>query len=324
MIRLGLAGLGVHGARYAAHLLAGDVPGATLVAVSRADEIAGRAFATDHGLDFVADPLDLAARPGLDAVVAVLRPDLHPPFAEAALRAGRPVLVEKPLALDVASAARVAALARRAPAPLMVAQTLRFDPLIRRLREEIASIGRPHLVAINQRFEPTPRVWLDTPGPGGVILNTGIHGFDLLRFLTGAEPISISAEDARVVTRRTEDLFAAVIRMAPGDLVATIDNTRATLGRSGRIEIVGERGQLRADHVHRWLYRTVGREETALGPVAAVPTIVATLRAFVGCVRDGDPVPVTADDGLAAVRVVAAARLAVETGRRVSMSEVEG
>ena len=76
MIRIALAGLGVHGARYARHLLAGDVCGATLAAVCRSDLARGREFAARHGVAVEPDVGSLARRPDVDAVVLALRPDL--------------------------------------------------------------------------------------------------------------------------------------------------------------------------------------------------------------------------------------------------------
>ena len=316
-LRLGLAGLGIHGSRYAEHLLRGDVPRATLAAVSRRDASAGTA-----GAAYVGDPLDLANRPDVDAVVAVLPPDLHPALAKACLSRGKPVLIEKPLAADAASAAEVRDLAARSGVPLMVAHTLRFDPLVRLLRERARDLGPLRMMALNQRFEPTDRGWIDRPGPGGALLNTAVHGFDLMRFLSGAEALSIDAQVETVVTERTEDEVVALVRLAPGPILATLDNARTTAGRSGRIELVGEHGQLWGDHVHRGLFLVRGREQESLGPVPAVPTVAATLRAFVDAVLDGTPVPCTAEDGLQAVRMVEAARLSAAGGRRVLLSEV--
>ncbi len=318
-LRIGLAGLGVHGARYANHLLAGDVPGAKLTAVSRADADKGRAFAAEHGLSFIADPHELAASSTIDALILVLRPDLHAPVSEAALAAGKPVLVEKPMACDVASAERMVAAVEQSGVPLMVGQTLRFDAVVRALRERIEDLGPLRTVAINQRFEPSPRAWLDRPGPGGILLNTGVHGFDLIRFLSGAEPESIIAELGHHHTRDTDDQFAAVMRLQPGNLLATLDNTRATSGRSGRMEIVGERGQWVGDHIHRTLFRLDGRELENHGPVPPSPTIVEALRHFVDCVRRQTPFLVDARDGLATVRLVDAAQRSADRGERISL-----
>ena len=193
-LRLGLAGLGTHGRRYAEHLLRGDVADAELTAVCRADEKLGRRFAEERGVVFVRDPLELAAHPAVDAVVLCLPPDLHPAAAEACLSLHRPVLVEKPMAPDAASARRLTDLTRQSGSFLMVGQTLRYDAVVRSLVEACPSVGAIHGVYINQRFEPSTHAWLDRPGSGGILLNTGVHGFDLLRFLTGLEPVRVWAE----------------------------------------------------------------------------------------------------------------------------------
>jgi myo-inositol 2-dehydrogenase/D-chiro-inositol 1-dehydrogenase len=147
-----------------------------------------------------------------------------------------------------------------------------------------------------------------------------VHGFDLMRFLTGAEPVSVDAQVEAVVTERTEDEVVALVRLLPGPILATLDNARTTEGRSGRIELVGERGQLWGDHVHRGLFRVRGREQESLGTVPAVPTVAATLAAFVDAVLDGTPVPCTAEDGVQAVRMVEAARRSATTGRRALLA----
>ena len=323
-IRIGLAGLGIHGVRYATHLLRGDVPGAMLAAVSRRDEGAGREFALRHGLLYVRDPCELATLSGIDAVALVLPPHLHAAAALECLEAGRAVLVEKPLASDTPSAAALSARTAATGTLLMVAHTLRFDPVVLAIRREAMELGPLRIVAITQRFEPSPRAWLDEPGQGGCILNTGVHGFDLLRFLTGAEPVTIQAEAGCVVTRRKEDQFVAAIRLEPGAILATIDNARTTLARSGRIEVVGEMGCVRGDHIHRTLFRGEKGGEHDLGRLPAVPTVVEALGAFTRALVDGKPPPITVDDGLAAVAMADAALLSARLGRRVSLDEVRG
>jgi len=321
-LRIGLAGLGIHGGRYARHLLAGEVAGARLVAVCRRDADAGVAFAREHGLRFAREPEALAAHPDVDAVVLVLPPHLHAPAAIACLGQGKPVLVEKPVAADRRSAVAVVEAVRRTAGWLMVGHTLRFDALVTRLREEAAGLGALRLVAINERFEPTTRGWIDEPASGGILLNTGVHGFDLLRHLTGLEPVAVNAEVGRTATRRTDDGFVGTVRLEPGGVLATIDNLRSTRSRSGRIEMVGEHGQIWGDHVHRTLEIVREGERRDLGPVEATPTIPALLDAFVACARDGREPPVTVEDGLAAVESVEAATLSAREGRRVALEEI--
>jgi myo-inositol 2-dehydrogenase/D-chiro-inositol 1-dehydrogenase len=321
-LRIGLAGLGAHGSRYARHLLAGDVPGAQLTVVCRSDEKKGQAFASDHGLAFVAHAEDLAAHPEVDAVVISLPPCHHPRVATACLENQRPVLVEKPMAPDAASARSVVECVERTGTPLMVGQTLRLDTVIRRLRDEREGLGPLRTLYINQRFEPADRSWIDTPGCGGLFLNTGIHGFDLLRWLTGAEPISVYAEAGRAITRDTEDQFAAIVRMEPGGIIAVVDNARSSRSRSGRIELIGESAQIWGDHIHRTLVRVSGRDTTDLGPVEDAPTVPLLLNRFVTALACSVAPEITARDGLAAVELVEAATLSAREGRRVTIEEV--
>jgi myo-inositol 2-dehydrogenase/D-chiro-inositol 1-dehydrogenase len=322
MLGIGLAGLGIHGSRYAAHLLSGDVPGARLAAVSRKDRAAGEAFAREHGVEFVHDPRDLAVHPEVGAVAIALLPDLHAGIVETCINAGRPVLVEKPLASRASDAARLAEMAEAEGATVMVAQTLRFDAVVQAIIRGLPSLGGVHTVSINQHFETDTRPWIDEPGRGGALLNTAVHGLDLLRLLTGAEPVSVLAETGRALTRRTEDILAVVVRLDPGGILGVVENARSTDARSGRIEVVGPRGMIRGDHIHRTLHRIVGRETEDLGTVPVSHTVPRTLQAFVECLGEGRPMPVTARDGRIAVEMVEAARLSAEEGRRVTLEEI--
>jgi predicted dehydrogenase len=319
-IRFGLVGLGIHGARYARHLTS-DVPGARLAAVCRRDREAGREFAREVGARYFDDFRDLIG--AVDAVCAVVPPDLHPEIAEAAAAAGVALLLEKPLAVGVDEARRILRAAASSRAPVMVAHTLRYNRAILRLRDEIPRIGPVHLAALNQRFEPAGRAWLDEPGPGGVILNTGIHEFDTLRFVTGLEARAVSCRTRRVVTERTEDVFAALLDLEPGAVLATVDASRAVGGRSGRIEIAGRDAQLAADHSLGTVHRTAGREARPLEVPAPVPTIRETLLDFARLVRGEIENPIPPLEGARAVAIAAAClRSAAAGGVPVEVEEV--
>lgn len=298
---IGLAGLGQHGVRYARHLLAGDVEHARLVAVTRRDAAAGRRFAGEHGVDFCADPGALAAHPRVDVVVGVLPPSHHPALVEAAAAASKAVVVEKPLAADVAGARRAATAARRAGLFAMVAHTLRYNGVVRALRAALPRVGAIHLAAIAQRFEPTERPWLDDPTEGGLLLNTGVHGIDLLHNFTDGRVVSGRAHERCVVTRRCSDAFAATLRIEPGGVLATLDNSRATDARLGRIELVGARGQLVGDFVRGTASLLRAHESEPIETGGPVPTIRDALRDAVRALREGREAPITVEDGLAAV-----------------------
>ena len=114
----------------------------------------------------------------------------------------------------------------------------------------------------------------------------------------------------------------ATLRFEPGGLLAVMDNARSTDSRSGRIEQVGATGQLWGDHVRRTLQRVVGREVTDLGPVPEVSTLPRVVQTFVDCLAADRPMPVTVDDGVAAVEMVEAGLRSAAEGRAVRVDEV--
>ncbi len=308
---VGLVGLGRHGRRYAKHLLDGDVPGARLVAVARRDAEKGRAFAREHGLRWYPNVEELAADPELVAAIVVLPPSQHVGAALALARAGKALLLEKPVATTFEGARALLAGVGAAGVPAMAAQTLRMNPVVRHLRERVAELGPLHFVRVSQRFEPAPLTWADDPEEGGVILNTGVHGCDLIQWLSEARITGASAMAERVVTRRSEDLFAAVLTSDRPPLLAALDNSRATGGRIGRIELVGERGQLLGDHVHGTVERVSGRRSERVALPAEAPTCRDVMRAFVSGLVTGAPPEIPLEAGVAAVEAALLIRAAV-------------
>jgi predicted dehydrogenase len=302
-IRFGLIGVGRHGSRYARHLL-DDLPEVELVAICRRDVAGGQEFARAKGIAFYADYRELLSDDRLDAVAVVVPPDLNGPICTAAAQRGLAFVVEKPLAHSLADAEKIVQETQGTGSKGMVAQTLRFDNLVQALKGHLPLVGGLHEILIEQHFEPSPLPWLDEPGRGGVILHTGIHSFDLLRFLTAGEVVRVYCESFRRRTQRSEDEFSAMLQIEPGSLRAVVTNLRTTMGRTGRIEVVGEKGILVGDHVHQYLHLIQGREQQPLPLPPPVPTVRECLQAFVTWVREDIPPPVSLTDGVKALAVV--------------------
>jgi predicted dehydrogenase len=320
---IGVIGAGKHGLRYVRHLTE-DVEQATLVAVCRRDAREGRAVAAEHGCDFHADWRVLIEDPRIDAVVTAVPPVLNAPIAEAAARAGKHLLLEKPLAHTVDAARRIATAVRDTGVRAMVAQTLRFDATVAAVRAHLPVIAPLHALTLSQRFEPSTLPWLDrmAEAGGGVLLHTGIHSIDLLRVLSGREVVDVSCMTARVLTRETEDNFAMVARLDAPGMLAHIAGSRAVAGRTGLIELAGACGQIVADHVHGTAWLIQGRTSTPIAVPESVPTVREVLRAFVTGIRTGAAMPVTVDDGLRAVAVAEAGYRSAARGGAVTAVEI--
>lgn len=312
-IGLGIIGTGKHGSRYLAHIR--DVPAVRLAAITRRNRDAGERQARQYGCAFHADPDALITDPAVDAVVLVVPPVLNLGLVERAARAGKALLIEKPLARSVAECRAIAEVTGRAQVPVMVAHTLRFNAVVRTIRDALPSIGALHAVALTQRFEPSTLGWLDRPAEsgGGILIHTGVHSFDALRYLTGREARRVTATASRVATRETEDNFAATVEMDDG-LRATVAGSRATAGRSGSIEIAGRDGQLSGDHIHGIAARLVGATRTLLPVGPAVMTVQATLTEFAAALGSRRAPSITLADGAKSVAIAEACYRAIARG----------
>ena len=322
--RIGLIGVGKHGARYAHHIRH-DLPDLELAAIARRDGAKATAAARELGARPFADYRELIESSGVDAIIAVVPPTVHLDIVTRAARAGVPLLLEKPAAPSLVVGRAMLAALRAHPIPLMVAQTLRYNAVVRALRAACPDVGPLRSLTFTQRFERSPLGWLDDPAQsgGGIVLHTGVHAFDLMQVLTGLAADSVTCQMQAVHTRRTEDNFVATVCLGGGAALATASCTRSAGGRNAHIELGGERGTLIGDHVINRAVRVVGTTVEPLVVGDSVPTVLEVVRDFVAALRRGAPMPITLADGLRAVAVADACYAAARSGQVVPVERVE-
>jgi len=319
-VRFGLIGLGVHGMRYARHIMH-DIEQAELYAVCRQDPAQGEAFAREHNVRYYREYLDLLNDPRVDAVAVVTPPHLHERICSTALMAGKAVLVEKPLACNTREAINIVEAIARSGGFLMVNHTLRFNSVVRALEARLDQLGPIHTMSINQRMEPPQREWMDdfSLAGGGVILQSGVHMFDLLRYFSGDEVRRVYCETDRIFYEELEDMFVATLCLRRSKIRCVVDAARYTEGRSGRIEIVGEHGQLIGDYVHGYGLIIEGRDIEPLAAPPLVHTVEHAIRAFVDALLSEAEPPISALDGYQAVEIAEACYHAASSGEAISI-----
>lgn len=313
---IGLIGVGKHGSRYAKHITE-DLPQLRLVAIACRDAEGRRAAAEQFRCQGYADYRDLLAASDVDVVAIVVPPMLHLEIIEAAAAAGKPVLLEKPAAVNVATGRKMLRAVRQAGIPVMVAQTLRYNGVVRAMRAALPRIGAIHAIRLGQRFEPSRPGWIDDPSlaGGGVTLMTGVHCFDLARLLSGVEADEAMCRVGAVGTVATEDNFAAVVSMGGGRVLAAIAGSRATASRSGGIEVAGEEGQLIGDHLLNQAAFYQGSTGTPLPIPAPLQTVREILADFSAAVTHGRPMPIPLEEGLRAVAIAEACYRSAKSGK---------
>jgi predicted dehydrogenase/NADPH:quinone reductase-like Zn-dependent oxidoreductase len=192
--------------------------GAELAAVASEGGLSAADVAARFGFERTAASADeLLADESLHALVIATRHTTHATLAAAALRAGKAVFVEKPLALDEEELRDVEE-ALEDGGLLMVGFNRRFAPLLVRLREELAGAVPSLLVRVNAGPLPADH-WLHDPDEGGGrLLGEGCHFVDLLSNLAGSQAVSTHAVAAPQADRALEcsDDVAATFRFASG------------------------------------------------------------------------------------------------------------
>jgi len=317
--RVGVLGAGTHGQRYVRHALK-DVPGMTVTALCRRNGKAGRKLAAQYGVRYHPEPESLITDPEVDGVVVCTPPSSHFELARAVLASGKPLLLEKPMTGLLTEAERLAELNANAPHPLMLAQALRWNPVILKVRQLWSTLGRVHHIRLAQRLAPTTLEWQQNPDEtvGGSVLLTGVHIFDLARFLSGQEFMTVDSRQQQVLNPVVEDFFLARASLSDGCQVS-LEVSKYTLSRACWLEAVGEEGQIIADYLDGGIILRHGRNEDKIDISATTPTLPLVLKDWLAAVRGGSPPPVTVQDGLATLRVAEACYRSAAAGREVDV-----
>ncbi|HEV8636213.1 MAG TPA: Gfo/Idh/MocA family oxidoreductase [Chloroflexota bacterium] len=194
-VGVAVVGLGGKGRSHARNLAA--LPGVRLLAlcdvaeeaVARARAELGDAAAAAYG---ATDPEPVFADPNVAAVVIATQHDSHRPLAVAAARAGKHLLIEKPLALTRADCAAIAAAVASSRVQVVMGFQARYRHFVRLIRERIPA---PRVV-VGEIIDPKwpDEFWaVDPVRGGGNVLSQGVHTFDLVCYLAGGEPTDVFA-----------------------------------------------------------------------------------------------------------------------------------
>ncbi len=251
-IRWGLIGCGDISRKRVAPALR-DLSNVDFVAVSRARAELAQEFAEEFGAHkWYADWRELLADDEIDAVYIATPVHLHAEQTIAAAEAGKHVLCEKPMALDVAECARMIAACAANNVKLSIAYYRHFYPVVARVKEIIASgdIGKPVLAQINA-FEfnamppDDPRYWFFTKekSGGGPMMDFGCHRIEVLTNIFGAIVDVKAFTDNLLFDREVEDTSAAFFKFANG-IRATLTVTHAAFEGQDTLDIFGSEGSL--------------------------------------------------------------------------------
>ena len=301
-MRIGIIGTGKHGSRYANHIVH-DVPGLTLAAISRRSP-ERKAQAAKWNCQGYEDWRHLVEDDQVEAVIGVVPPALNLEIARACVTAGKPLLLEKPLAASFDYAREIVTLFENNSLPLTVGQTLRYNQVIQQFRGQLSELGSLYSFSANQRLEPSTLDWHEQPelAGAGVSFHTAVHVFDALRYITGLEVKRVMAVAGQQHNAVLEDMLLVLVEME-GGVKGTVDCSKVGQARSGRFEFICENGQLVGDQISNTCETIHNVQRTVLDPGEPASTIIPLLQDWQRYLSGLGANPVSGTDGLKAVAV---------------------
>jgi predicted dehydrogenase len=290
-----------------------------------------QAFARQHDIGFAAASVEeLLAHPGVDAVCITTPSGLHLEPALAAIRAGKHLMIEKPIDATVEGTDEIIRAADHAGVRIGSIFQARFGEAAKALKAAIDAgrFGRLVTCSAYVKWHRTKQYYTGWKGKlaldgGGALMNQAIHAVDLLQWFAGMPTEVFGWTTCRVhLDIESEDTSSAVLRFASGALGAIEATTAVWPGYSRRVEICGEYGSavLEDDDIARWDFKDSQpqddairktRESAGMGSGASAPTAIGLeghlrqIQDFIDAIHDNRP-PVL--DGREARKAVALIR----------------
>lgn len=343
-VGFGIFGLGMI-ADFHARAIA-DVDGARLVAVATRNVDKGRAFAERFGVPFAGTTIEeLVAHTGVDAVCITTSAGAHLEPAVVAARAGKHLVVEKPLEITLERTDALLDAADAAGVHVAAIFQGRFGAGARTVKAALDAdrFGKLVLATATVKWHRTAQYYTGTRGTwsidgGGATMAQAIHAIDLLQWYAGLPEEVFCWSTRRVHTGiEAEDTAAAALRFPSGALGTIEASTAVWPGWQRRIEICGERGSivLEDDHITRWDFDhpvpgddqiRAARDNASLGSGASAPNAISTvghqrqIQDLVDAIRQRRAPTIAGREGRKAVAIVRACYESAASGRPVRVS----
>ncbi|MBZ5722181.1 MAG: Gfo/Idh/MocA family oxidoreductase [Acidobacteriia bacterium] len=333
MIRFGIVGFGLHAVK---RLMPGFAmaQNCRVTALSRRAMSQARESARQFNIALAFDSAaELCRSPEVDVVFVTTPNACHLKDVLTAIEAGKPVLCEKPTAINAQQCQQMVEAARQANVLLGVAQVFRFEDSTARLRERVAAgeVGRPLFVRSEFSFlggSGHPRTWINDAAVagGGPVADVGVHCVDALRYILQDEVVRVSARGASDEHSGSVESAAVVaLEFSRGTLGTVLVSFRAEY--RSPLEVVGDGGVLRADDALNveWPITLELRRGRAVVETEVVSNKTAYARqvdAFAAAVEGKAEFPVPGEQGWQNQEILDAAYRSMKSGKVENVARV--
>lgn len=260
-INFGIIGCGLISKSHAEAVL--GTPGARLAGATDPNGQARLDFTRKYGIHAFDSVEELLASKDVDVVCICTPSGLHAPLAVKAAEAGKHIVVEKPMAINLKEADDIIGACEANGVKLSVISQLRFSPAVIKLKEAVDQglLGRLVMGDVVMKFYRSREYYANSGwrgtwkmDGGGALMNQGIHGVDVLQYIMG--PLKSVYANTRTLAREieVEDTAAAVVEFKSGALGVIQGTTSIFPGSPRRLEINGDKGTiaLEEDSIIQW------------------------------------------------------------------------
>jgi len=316
-----------------------EIPDAELIGIYSAHTPSAEKCASDYGIRLFSDMEELLACEAVEVVNICTPSGTHAALAVQALEAGRHVVVEKPLALTSADCQRVVDAAQKNDKLCAVISQLRFAPEILQVKNAIDQgwLGKICVCDVTMKYHRDPSYYANSDwrgtwamDGGGALMNQGIHGVDLLRFLMG-EVKSVSGICKTIRHEiEVEDTAAAVLEYENGAIGLITGTTSVYPGYSRILDINGTEGSIRLEEgkIVRWDVPAHPMElgnDFKVASGASDPMAIdyvghrRQIENMMAAIRKTDTLRIDAQEGKRTVELICAIYESSKTGKRILM-----
>jgi len=314
MRKLGVAvvGAGFWGRNHARNLR--ELAETRLIAVCDRDEAKAKAVAELFGVEAYSDSRHLLKRSDIEAVTVCTWSTNLAKETLRALKAGKHVLVEKPMANNLQEAKRIVDLAQRNQLTLMTGFLMRFIPGVQRIKKSIENGKIGKLVYCTARRVSQ---WPERVGDVGVVKDLAIHDIDITRYLSDSDPVEVYAKAGSFRHRKFED-HAQILLTFEGGTTAFIEANWLTPYKIRKLAVTGSEAIMTLDYITQEI--TIETAGQTLAPRYEVKEpLKLELQHFANSILNNTEPIVTGSDGLKALQIADAALKSAQKGTAIKL-----
>jgi UDP-N-acetylglucosamine 3-dehydrogenase len=293
-----------------------ELPETDLIAICDIDAERARNVAKQFGVKHYVSTGSMLKNREIEAVsICTWSTDLAKEALKA-LKAGKHVLVEKPMATDSQQAERLLQTAKKEALHLTVGFLMRFIPGLQHIEQSVRDRTIGELVcATSKRVSQ----WPERIGDVGVVKDTAIHDIDVMRYIFNEDPVAVYGRAGNMAHTKYED-YAQIMLTFEGEKTAFIESNWLTPYKTRILVATGSKAIMKLDYITQEL--TIENEKESLQPRYQVKEpLKLELQNFANSILKNEKPLATGEDGLKALRIAEAALKSSATGRVVKLEQ---